>query len=321
VRAHRALVTVATLVTAAAACDGKGTSQAGGERGANVALGGEIASRVGDETIPLELVRAVARAQGLDAHAAARRAVDDALLATAAHAQGLDQRQPTAWRLLAARARVLTDRTLDEAKRRGLPDDGEVNTLSRRHWLEVDRPPSVRTIHAVVLAPKDRALVPAARALAERVRAAVVSQDNGAFEALASSAREGAGAPTGLDLRVESLPAFTEEGLVVEGGGSMDSVFAKAAYALRESGATSEVVETRFGFHVIRLLERLPENRMPFEQRRLAFAEEVYSLRAHDLLTRRLESLRAAHPVEVSGAAETLMRAASVVVTATSAGP
>jgi hypothetical protein len=48
---------------------------------------------------------------------------------------------------------------------------------------------------------------------------------------------------------------------------------------------------------------------MPFETRRLAFAEEVYLLRAGELLAKRLEALRATHPSDVSPAAEELMRA------------
>jgi parvulin-like peptidyl-prolyl isomerase len=73
-------------------------------------------------------------------------------------------------------------------------------------------------------------------------------------------------------------------------------------------GAMTDVVESGFGFHVIKLLQRVPEKRMPVETRRLAFAEEVYAMRAREHMGARLEALREANHVVVSPAAEQLMR-------------
>jgi hypothetical protein len=193
----------------------------------------------------------------------------------------------------------------EEAKQKGPPTDAEIAALSEKHWVEVDRPPSVRVIHAIILRPQDASLLPAARDLANELhRAVATTASDDTFEASATAVPH----DSKLSIKVERLPAFTEEGWVTEGGGAMDPVFSKAATALSEIGATSEVVETGFGFHVIRLLERLPEKRMPIETRRLAFAPEVYSLRARELVKARLDGLRTAHPVEVSPAAEQLMR-------------
>jgi parvulin-like peptidyl-prolyl isomerase len=71
------------------------------------------------------------------------------------------------------------------------------------------------------------------------------------------------------------------------------------------------VVETPFGWHVIRLVERVPEQRMPLETRRLAFAEEVYVRRARASTLARLEDQRVSAPVTILASAENLMRSVS----------
>lgn len=273
---------------------------------ANAALGGGIAARVGAQSIPVALVETVASARNLAPREALRRLVDDEIAAAAARARGLDRRPEASWRLASARARFTADRLFQEAKERGAPTDEEIRMLSEKHWLEVDRPPAVRVIHAIVMQPTHAALVDRARSLAGEIRRAVISAvDAEEFERSAKSVPHG----SELEVRVERLPAFTEEGLITEGSGAMDEVFAKAAFQVPAVHGTSPVIETKsFGWHVIRLLERIPEKRMPLETKRAAFAEEVYSLRAHDLLQARLAPMRAASHIEISPAAEQLMR-------------
>ncbi len=300
-RIRRGLVVIGSL--AVLSCSGEGHRPTRTEDH-NAALGGEVAARVGAQAIPLSVVASVADAQRVSVRDAVRKVVDDEIAASAARERGLDQHVPASWRLVAARARFASDRLFEEARAQGLPTDQEVAALSERHWAEVDRPPSVRVIHAIVVRPKDADLATSARRLAEDVRAAVSPANDQQIEATAKAVAH----DPKLEIRVERLPAFTADGWVTEGGGRMDETFSRAAFALAPVGATSAVVESGFGFHVIRLLERLPEKRMPFETRRLAFAEEVYSLRARELLATRLKAIRATNEVVVSPAAEQLMR-------------
>lgn len=278
----------------------------------SAALGGEVAARVGDQTIPLSVVATVADAQKISTREAVRRLADDEVAATAARRHDLERRQPTAWRLVAARARFTSDRILDEAKRGGPPTDDEVKSLSLRHWQEVDRPPTIGVIHVVVLHPKKAELVSQARALATAIHEAVKTTTNAAdFE----KAANGVAHDAALQTKVESLPPFADDGFVAQGGGRLDEAFTKGAYTLTSPGDTTQVVESTFGWHVIRLLERFPEQRMPFETRRAAFKEEALAMRGHNLIEARLQTLRQANVVTISPAAEQLMRSAVLATT------
>ena len=297
-------VALACLLASSLSCGGSHEVPPPAEQ---AALGGEIAARVGSDVIPVSLVAKVAAAQHITPAEALKRLVDDAVAANAARAKGLDRELPTSWHLTAARARVTADRILADAKRAGPPTDDEINTLTARYWREVDRPPSVRVVHAVVHHPKkpDPAADERARAFAGQLRDAVLdAKDADDFIEKAKALPFPGGQVT-----AEKLPAaFTEAGQSVESEQQYDAGFAKGAFAIAEPGMTSPVVESSFGWHVIRLLERVPEQRMPFETRRIAFADETITMRAAVTTKARLEALRSSRPIEIAPSAEILMR-------------
>jgi peptidyl-prolyl cis-trans isomerase C len=280
-------------------------------------LGGDVAARVASDVIPPSLVAKVAAAQHVTPRIALRSLVDDAIAANAARARGLDNERPTSWHLTAARGRFAADAILADARKSGPPTDDEIAQLTQRYWREVDRPEAIRVIHAIVQRPKkpsadaeDRA-----RALAQQLHDLLVTAtDTTDFENKAKDFPH----PPDLDVRVEPIPAFTSDGTTTEREGAMDAQFAKGAWAIQAIGETSPIVESSFGWHVIRLVERIPEQRMPLEARRLAFTDEAYLMRARAATRARLDVRKAATKIEVSPSAELLMRS---LVESSSRGP
>jgi hypothetical protein len=302
--ARRSPVAIAVIVASLPSCSGDRADVSNAER---TALGGDVVARVGTELITRRLVAEVARAQHISAPDAARRLLDDAIAAEAARGRGLDRDPSARWHFVTARARLLSERLLDQARAAGPPTDEEIRILSEMHWVQVDRPPTVRVVHALVKMPLP-ARMTEARALASKLHARLFEASGEAdFQARAKEvAAEAKG--TGLEVITESLGVFAPDGRMVEGAGALVKPFAVAAHTLGAPGETTGPIDTEFGIHVIRLLERFPEQRMPLETRRVAFAEEAVTRRARASYEALVETARKRTPIEVLSSAESTMR-------------
>ncbi|MGK4005927.1 peptidyl-prolyl cis-trans isomerase [Sorangium sp. So ce1036] len=273
----------------------------------------DVAARVGAEEIPVALVGRIATAQRISPAQARDAAIRDALFAAEARARGLEQAPDVQREINAVLARRLLHHLSEEAANAGPVTDDELRVATERHWLELDRPEGYRTVHAVVRLAADADEVTRARAkeVAEAVRAAVASAREVALrsapppatgprqpppadpaaDAFVSAAK---GIPTsGLELVAEPLPPVTAAGRVLAAESQQfDPDFSRAAASLAARGDLSAPIPSRFGVHVIMLLERIPAQVVPAEERRRLVRDEVVTDRARAALARLLEGLR-----------------------------
>jgi len=272
-----------------------------------------IAARVADEDIPVALVRGIAAAQGISLTEARKRAISDALFAAYAR-QSLAGTGSVESAQRSALSRAVLESLRREAEGRGPPTDSEIDQITDERWLELARPPLVKTTHAAVLftSPADAAK---AKRVADGLATALAGiTDANEFE---RRAREFSG--DGLEIRVEHLLPVAPDGRSGDPKAPpgtptpppLEVAYARAAHAIEQVGGHSPVVQTSYGYHVILLEERLPERRFSLEERRAMLAQEVSSRRARELENALLEKLKST-PVRLDRNVAELLSAVQV---------
>ncbi len=80
--------------------------------------------------------------------------------------------------------------------------------------------------------------------------------------------------------------------------GVMVPEFEKAAFALEKSGDVSEPVKTQFGWHIIKLEDRIPETVIPFEQVKTQILQNLRDEKVQKALQDRAKEIEKLHKVE-----------------------
>ncbi|MDF1482633.1 peptidylprolyl isomerase [Extensimonas sp. H3M7-6] len=180
-------------------------------------------------------------------------------MAQQAEQAGLAQDPQVQAALRLARERVLSDAWLERISSQAKPDDAALDALAlatyRAHPERFQQPEQVRVRHILIAAKE-----PDARAQAEQLLQQL--KDGADFATLAKerSADSGSAAKGG------DLGFFTRGRMVPE--------FEEAAFALKNPGDLSGVVETKFGFHILQLEERKPAGKQSFDEVRESLREQ-----------------------------------------------
>ena len=117
-----------------------------------------------------------------------------------------------------------------------------------------------------------------------------------------------------LEVRAEQLPPVTADGRLWDPDerppkaieATLDLDFTRAAHELRQPGDQSGIVKSAFGYHVILLEARLPELRVPLEERRELLQNEVLARRAKPVLEALTTRMHAATPITTERAIDAL---------------
>jgi peptidyl-prolyl cis-trans isomerase C len=148
---------------------------------------------------------------------------------------------------------VLVQSLVEQQIRPGVEvTDQEVEEFYQGNPQMFQRPEQVRARHILMTVEEgaDEETKADAKARAEAARKRALSGED--FAALATELSEGPSAPNGGDLGF-----FSADRMV--------PAFAEAAFAL-EPGAISQVVETQFGYHVIKVEERRPASTQSLDE-------------------------------------------------------
>lgn len=189
-------------------------------------------------------------------------------LANEAEKKGLATDPKVAAALSIARDRILSDALVAEMDATIKPDDAALEAYAAAVYrTQKDRfktPEEVRAAHILVSGGNDEARIKASELLAQLRQAADFDELAKRHSIDKSNANKGG-----------DLGFFNRDRMV--------KPFSDAAFALKVPGELSDLVETQFGFHIIKLLDRKPESIKSFDEVRDTLRKEALAKMQNDM--------------------------------------
>lgn len=222
----------------------------------------EVVARVNGKPITVSDVERQARAAAVPADKALDQLVRAELLAQAAESRGLTADREVQVRKDQEMVRRYLQTTFETES---TPENTISTTLLKKAYdqnsMRLVHPDLRQVDHILFMADKDN---PVAAALAEEARQGALKLPKGdseaaqkAFTEYGEGLRPGA-EQRGVQMRIENV-VTARTGWTVE-------PFAAATFALEGPGSISQVVQTKFGYHVIRMQRVIPAENVSFEE-------------------------------------------------------
>jgi hypothetical protein len=191
-----------------------------------------------------------------------------------------------------ALARALLDRQAAEVTVDTL-DQERLRAVYESRLEQFVHGPERRVIHAVARTGEKRWSSERAHEVIDQVRRAVGEATT--EEEFRAAARPLVKAHGKKRLKVETLPPFHA------GSRRLAAPFVEAAFAVPGPGHVTEPFQTKFGWHVLLVIEELPAADVPFEEARQIIGAEVVPLEQHRKVESLVEELRSKAGVFVYG--------------------
>ncbi len=177
---------------------------------------------------------------------------------------------------------------LDKAKK-GVSDE-DIKKFYDEHIEDVTKPEGVTVAHILIQLDEEKEAADA-EAADKEAKAKIdaiydeLLKDPAQFDKLA---QEKSDCPSGKRDNGK-LPAFDKEGTLLDGSGAMDQTFASAAFEIEKAGQITKPVKTRFGYHIIKLIEKTPEEVTPLDKVKDKITEYLAAEKAQTDLNKMLE--------------------------------
>jgi peptidyl-prolyl cis-trans isomerase C len=213
--------------------------------------------------------------------------IDEILLLQEAEKRKLDQDEEILGKVERYRRRLITERLYREvASERSQVGDEEIQAYYQTHKDRFRQKERIRARQILILLPPNSGpeKEQAAKKKAEEALARVEAGED--FAAVAKQYSEGPAASRGGDL------GYFSRGRMVPG-------FEEVAFSLKEVGETSDLVRTKFGFHIIELTGRQPAQELAMEDVKDRIVRQLESAKRREIRQSLAEELREQVRVEI----------------------
>jgi peptidyl-prolyl cis-trans isomerase C len=213
--------------------------------------------------------------------------IDEVLLLQEAEKRKLDQDEEIRAKVDRYRNRLITEKLYQEvASERSKVEDEEIQAYYQEHKDRFQQKERIRARQILILLPPNGGPEKEAEAKKKAQEALTRVKAGEDFAVLAKQYSEGPAASRGGDLGYFSR-------------GRMVPEFEEIAFSLKDVGDTSDLVRTKFGFHIIELTGRQPAQELSLEEVKDRIIRQLESTRRREIRQTLAEELRGRTKVEI----------------------